>query len=30
MVPSGLKSGKEQLNVLAKAYDIVLIAKNEI
>ena len=29
MVPSGLKFGKEQLNVLAYADDIVLIGKNE-
>jgi len=30
MVPSGVKIGKEQLNVLAYADDIVLIGKNEI
>jgi len=30
MVPSGIKFGKEQLNVLANADDIVLIGKNEI
>ena len=30
MVPSGIKIGKEQLNVLAYADDIVLIGKNEI
>jgi len=30
MVPSGTKIGKEQLNVLAYADDIVLIGKNEI
>jgi len=30
MVPSGRKIGKEQLNVLAFADDIVLIGKNEI
>ena len=30
MVPSGLKIGKEQLNVLAFADDSVLIGKNEI
>jgi len=29
MVPSGLKIGKEQLNVLAYADDIVLIGKNK-
>ena len=29
MVPSGIKFGKEQLNVLAYADDIVLIGKNE-
>jgi hypothetical protein len=29
MVPSGIKIGKEQLNVLAYADDIVLIGKNE-
>jgi len=28
MIPSGIKIGKEQLNVLAYADDIVLIAKN--
>jgi len=30
MVPSGIKIGKEQLNVLAYADDIVLVGKNEI
>ena len=30
MVPSGIKIGKEQLNILAYADDIVLIGKNEI
>jgi len=30
MVPSGIKIGEEQLNVLAHADDIVLIGKNEI
>ena len=30
MVPSGIKSGKEQLNLLAYADDILLIGKNEI
>jgi len=30
MVPSGIKFGKEQLNVLAYADNIVLIGKNEI
>ena len=30
MVCSGIKIGKEQLNVLAYANDIVLIGKNEI
>ena len=30
MVPSGIKIGKQQLNVLAHADDIVLIGKNEI
>ena len=29
MVPSGIKIGKEQLNILAHADDIVLIGKNE-
>jgi len=29
MVPSGIKIGKEQLNVLSYADDIVLIGKNE-
>ena len=29
MVPSGIKSGKEQLNALAYADDIVLIGRNE-
>jgi hypothetical protein len=30
MVPSGIKIGKEQLNILAYADDIVLIGRNEI
>jgi len=30
MVPSGVKIGKEQLNVLTYAGDIALIGKNEI
>ena len=30
MVPSGIKIGKEQLNVLTHAADIALIEKNEI
>jgi hypothetical protein len=30
MVPSGIKIGKEQLNVLANADDIAVIGKNEI
>jgi len=30
MVPSGIKIGKEQLNVLAYAGDIALIGKNEM
>ena len=30
MVPSGIKIGKEELNVLAYADDIALIGKNEI
>jgi len=30
MVPSGIKIGKEQLNVLAYADDIALIGKNEL
>jgi len=30
MVPSGIKIGKEQLNVLAYADDIVLTGKNKI
>ena len=30
MVPSGIKIGKEQLNILAYADDITLIGKNEI
>jgi hypothetical protein len=30
MVPSGIKVGKEQLNILEYAVDIVLIGKNEI
>jgi len=29
-VPSGIKIGKEQMNILAYADDIVLIGKNEI
>ena len=29
MVPSGMKIGKEQLNILAYADDIALIVKNE-
>jgi len=29
MVPNGMKIGKEQLNVLTYAYDIVLTGKNE-
>ena len=29
MVPSGIKIGKEQLNILAYADDIVLIGKHE-
>ena len=29
-VPSGVKIGKEKLNILAYADDIVLIGKNEI
>jgi len=29
MVPSGIKIGKEQLNILAYADDIALIGKNE-
>ena len=29
MVPGGIKIGKEQLNVLAYADDIVLLGKNE-
>ena len=29
-VPSGIKNGKEQVNILAYADDIVLIGKNEI
>ena len=29
-VPSGIKIGKEKLNILAYADDIVLIGKNEI
>ena len=28
MVPSGIKIGREQLNILAYADDIVLIGKN--
>ena len=30
MVPSGIKIGKEKLNVLAYANDIALFGKNEI
>jgi len=30
MVPSGIRIGKEQLNVLAYADDVALIGKNEI
>jgi len=30
MVPSGIKIGKQQLNVLVYADDIVLIGKNKI
>jgi hypothetical protein len=30
MVPSGIKIGKEQLNILAYADEIALIGKNEI
>jgi len=30
MVPSGIKIGKEQFNVLVYTDDIVLIGKNEI
>ena len=30
MVPSGIRIGKEQLNVLAYAYDIALTGKNQI
>ena len=30
MVPSGIKIGKEQLNILAYAGDIALIGKNEV
>ena len=30
MVPSGIKVGKEQLNVLAYVDDIALIGKNKI
>jgi len=30
MVPSGIKIGKEQLNILAYTDDIALIGKNEI
>jgi len=30
IVPSGIKIGKEQLNVLAQADDIALIGKNDI
>jgi hypothetical protein len=30
MIPSGIKIGKEQLNILAYADDIALIGKNEI
>jgi hypothetical protein len=30
MAPSGIKIGKEQLNILAYADEIVLIGKNEV
>jgi len=30
MIPSGIKIGKEQLNLLAYADDLVLIGKNKI
>jgi hypothetical protein len=30
MVPSGIKTSKEQANILSYAYDIVLIGENEI
>jgi hypothetical protein len=30
MVPSGIKIGKEQLNILAYADDIAFIGKNEV
>jgi len=30
MVPSGIKIGKEQLNILSYADDIALIGKNKI
>jgi hypothetical protein len=30
MVSSGMKTGKEQMNILAYADDIVIIRKNEI
>ena len=30
MVPSGIKIGKEELNILAYADDIALIGKNDI
>ena len=30
MVPSGIKIGKEQLNILAYADDVALIGKNEV
>jgi len=30
MVPNGIKIGKQQLNVLAYAYDFVLSGKNEV
>ena len=30
MVPSGIKIGKEQLNIVASADDIALIGRNEI
>ena len=30
MVPSGIKTGKDKLNILAYADDIVLIGRNEI
>jgi len=30
VVPSGIKTGKEQLNILAYADDIALIGENEL